>query len=207
MRCPQRREPEFCGESPSGRAELERMHSIQFEIVGNLDADFSSRPITWHFLYAEDLTEDPELGVAGTPFTQDGDYDSSKDSFEGGELCRRDLVNFFGVQVFSGYRRLRGRTEQAGLDWIAAMTARMRGWKNTLRFPKNDIIIYRSMGTAEKRPFATALFFLWGKKIITWEVRRYGNCSDVAISNVQKSLFSGRACAAGSATVGGAAKN
>ena len=26
---------------------------------------------------------DPKLGCAGTPFTQDGGYDSTKDSFEG----------------------------------------------------------------------------------------------------------------------------
>ena len=46
----------------------------------------------------------PELGVAGTPFTQDGGYDSARDSFEGEnyvagacQLFRNDVFRTLGA--------------------------------------------------------------------------------------------------------------
>ena len=55
---------------------LERVESLQFEVIGNLDADLSFEPDYLEFLM-EKFSEDPKLGVAGTPFIEDG-YDSAK---------------------------------------------------------------------------------------------------------------------------------
>ena len=103
-----------------------RANSLQFEIVGNLDADVSFKPDYMEFLMQK-FSEDPKLGLAGTPFTQDGGYDSSKDSFEGEnyvagpcQLFRRECF-----QEIGGYVANRA----GGVDWIAVMTARMKGWK------------------------------------------------------------------------------
>ena len=43
------------------------LQSLQFEVVGNLDADLSFEPDYLEFLMRK-FSEDPRLGVAGTPF-------------------------------------------------------------------------------------------------------------------------------------------
>ena len=75
----------------------------------------------------EKFEHDPQLGVAGTPFTQDGGYDSSKDSFEGENYVAGpcQLFRYECFQDIGGYVANRA----GGVDWIAVMTARMRGWK------------------------------------------------------------------------------
>ena len=126
--------------------------------MGNLDADVSFGPDYMEFLMGK-FSEDPELGVAGTPFTQDGDYDSSKDSFEGEnyvagpcQLFRRECF-----QEVGGYVPNRA----GGLDWIAVMTARMKGWK-VRAFPEKRYHHYRRLGTAEKG--ALRALFCYGAK-------------------------------------------
>src|SRR5882762_10015111 len=74
LRRPQRPERNFASKVHSVNAGLERVSSLQFDIVGNLDADVSFEPDYMEFLMHK-FSDDPELGVAGTPFTQDGDYD------------------------------------------------------------------------------------------------------------------------------------
>src|SRR5205814_10602751 len=116
----------FASKAHAVNAGLEQVQSLSFEIVGNLDADVSFGPDYMEFLMQK-FSEDPELGVAGTPFTQNGDYDSSKDSFEGENYvagpCQLFLRECF--QEIGGYVP----NQAGGLDWIAVMTARMKGWK------------------------------------------------------------------------------
>ena len=63
-------------------AGLERVGSVDFDVIGNLDADISFDPEYLSFLMRK-FSEDPKLGVAGTPFIEDGGYDTARDSFEG----------------------------------------------------------------------------------------------------------------------------
>ena len=102
---------------------------------------------------------DPELGVAGTPFTQEGDYDSTRDSFEGDnyvagpcQLFRRRCFADIGGYV---------PNPAGGVDWIAVMTARMKGWK-VRSFPERRFHHHRSMGTAERGEVAA--LFSYGEK-------------------------------------------
>ena len=139
--------------------------------MGNLDADVSFEPGYMEFLMQK-FSEDTELGVAGTPFTQDGGYDSSKDSFEGEnyvagpcQLFRRECF-----QEIGGYVPNRA----GGVDWIAVMTARMKGWK-VRSFAEKRFHHHRSW---ERRSGALcARFFPMEKKIITLAVHQFGNCS------------------------------
>jgi glycosyltransferase involved in cell wall biosynthesis len=132
--------------------------SIDFDVVGNLDADVSFNPDYLEFLMQR-FSEDPKLGVAGTPFTQDGGYDSSKDSFEGEnyvagpcQLFRRECFEDIGGYV---------PNRAGGVDWIAAMTARMKGW--TVRsFPEKRFHHHRTLGTAGKGPVRA--LFSYGEK-------------------------------------------
>lgn len=137
---------------------FERVIRFQFEIVGNLDADVSFEADYMEFLMRK-FSEDCVLGVAGTPFTQEGNYDSSKDSFEGQnyvagpcQLFRRECF-----QEIGGYVPNRA----GGVDWIAVMTARMKGWK-VRSFAEKRFHHHRSMGTADRG--ALRALFSYGEK-------------------------------------------
>src|SRR5881392_294603 len=82
IRRPRRLDRSFAGKVRAFNTGLERVRSLQFEVIGNLDADLSFEPDYLEFLLRK-FSEDPKLGVAGTPFTEDGGYDTAKDSFEG----------------------------------------------------------------------------------------------------------------------------
>jgi glycosyltransferase involved in cell wall biosynthesis len=81
VRRPNRPDRSFTGKDVGVNFALERLASLQFDVVGNLDADVSFEPEYMAFLM-EKFAADPELGVGGTPFTEKG-YDSGRDSFEG----------------------------------------------------------------------------------------------------------------------------
>ena len=82
FRRPQRIDRSFAGKVHAFNDGLKRVRSIDFDVIGNLDADLSFDPDYLEFLIGK-FAEDPKLGVAGTPFTEDGGYDTARDSFEG----------------------------------------------------------------------------------------------------------------------------
>jgi glycosyltransferase involved in cell wall biosynthesis len=139
-------------------AGLERVGSLDFDVIGNLDADISFDPEYLSFLMRK-FSEDLKLGVAGTPFTEDGGYDTARDSFEGEnhvaggcQLFRRRCFEEVG-----GYIPNPG----GGIDWIAVTTARMKGWK-TRSFPEKRFHHYRTLGTAGRSRVAAS--FSYGEK-------------------------------------------
>lgn len=130
-----------------------RVQDIDFEVVGNLDSDISFEPDYIQFLMGK-FSAIPQLGVAGTPFTQDGSYDSARDSFEGEnyvsggcQLFRRKCF-----EEIDGYVPNRA----GGIDWIAVTKARMRGWK-VQSFPDKRYHHHRVLGTAGKSSFRAYL--------------------------------------------------
>jgi glycosyltransferase involved in cell wall biosynthesis len=134
-----------------------RVQSLDFEVIGNLDADVSFEDDYLSFLM-EKFAEDPTLGVAGTPFLQDG-YDSARDSFEGAnhvaggvQLFRRECFEEIGGYV---------PNHAGGIDWVAVTTARMKGW-TTRSFPEKRFNHYRALGTASRGTLAA--FFAHGEK-------------------------------------------
>jgi biofilm PGA synthesis N-glycosyltransferase PgaC len=158
FRMPERIDRSFAGKVHAFNAGLERARSLEFDVIGNLDADLSFDPEYLEFLIGK-FTEDPRLGVAGTPFTEDDGYDTARDSFEGEnhvaggcQLFRRQCFEEVG-----GYIPNRG----GGIDWIAVTTARMKGWK-TRSFPEKRFHHYRSLGTAGRSSMAAS--FSYGEK-------------------------------------------
>ena len=148
----------FASKADAVNTAFQGADSLPFEIVGNLDADVSFEPDYMEFVIQK-FCEDPTLGLAGTPFTQDGGYDSSRDSFEGEnyvagpcQLFRRECF-----QEIGGYVPNRA----GGVDWIAAMTARMKGWK-VRSFPEKRFHHHRTLGTAGKSPLQA--LFSYGEK-------------------------------------------
>lgn len=156
MRKPNRPDRSFTGKALAVNGALERLASLHVDVIGNLDADVSFEPDYMEFVINK-FAADPELGVAGTPFTEKG-YDSRKDSFEG--------VNYVAgpCQLFrySCFRDIGGYVESpGGVDWIAVMEARRRGWKVRC-FPEKRFHHHRSMGTAERGRLSA--LFAYGQK-------------------------------------------
>jgi poly-beta-1,6-N-acetyl-D-glucosamine synthase len=173
IRRPRRLERNFAAKVHAFNTGLDRVKSLQFEAIGNLDADVSFGPDHFEFLLQK-LVEDPALGVTGTAYSQTG-FDSTKDSFEG-ESSVHGACQLFRYQCFreiGGYVANRG----GGVDWIAVTTARMKGWR-TRNFPERRFRHHRPMGTAERGP-AGALFsygekdyYLGGSPL--WQLFRVG---------------------------------
>ena len=153
----QRAERSFSRKVDAFNAGLQRLGSCEFDVIGNLDADLSFDPEYLEFLMNK-FAEDPKLGVAGTPFVENG-YDSARDSFEGEnhvaggcQLFRRQCFEEIGGYIGN---------PAGGIDWIAVTTARMKGWK-TCSFPEKRFHHYRSLGTAERGIVAS--LFSYGEK-------------------------------------------
>ena len=171
VRLPQRQDRNFAAKVHAFNAGFERVHSLEFEAIGNLDADISFGPDQFEFLLQK-LIEDPSLGVTGTAYNEEG-FDSTKDSFES-ENSVHGACQVFRRQCFSdigGYLPNRA----GGIDWIAVTTARMKGWK-TRNFPERRFRHHRRMGTAERG--AVGAMFSYGEKdyylggSFTWQLFR-----------------------------------
>jgi glycosyltransferase involved in cell wall biosynthesis len=158
VRRPERLRRSFAGKVHAFNAGLEWAQSLEFEVIGNLDADLSFDAKYLEFLIGK-FAEDPRLGVAGTPFTEDGGYDTTRDSFEGEnhvaggcQLFRRQCFEDVGGYI---------PNPAGGIDWIAVTTARMKGWR-TRSFPQKRFHHHRTLGTAEKN--GVAVSFAYGEK-------------------------------------------
>jgi len=171
VRLPEHRDRSFAGKVHAFNAGLERVQSLQPDVIGNLDADLSFEPDYLEFLMRK-FSDDPKLGVAGTPFIEDG-YDSTRDSFEG-ENHVAGGCQLFTRQCFQevgGYIANRA----GGIDWIAVTTARMKGWK-TRSFAEKRFHHYRTLGTAGRSnawasfSYGEKDYYLGGSPI--WELFR-----------------------------------
>ena len=171
LNLPSNRDRSFAAKVFAVNAGLERVRNLDYEVVGNLDSDVSFDSDYFEFLIKK-FQEDPNLGVAGTIFREEG-YSSGEDSFEGQnhvaggcQLFRRRCFEHIGGYI---------PNKAGGIDWIAVTTARMKGWK-TRSFREKHFFHYRSLGTAERSLLAAAFsygekdYYLGGHPL--WEVFR-----------------------------------
>lgn len=157
LRMPAREERDFAGKASCFNAGYARVKHLKFDIIGSLDADISFAEDYFEFLLGK-LAEDPQLGVAGTPFSEEGiTYDyrfSSTDHVSGAcQLFRRECFEAIG-----GYVPVKG----GGIDVIAVLTARLKGWR-TRTFAEKSCAHHRLMGSANhSRKFVAS--FKFGQK-------------------------------------------
>src|SRR5262249_36888480 len=121
---PARRERHFAGKAYAFNTGLARVESLDYRVVGNLDADVSFDAGYFAFVLAR-LAEDPLLGVVGTAFKDRSlhyDYRFVSIDHVAGPLqvFRRKCLEDIGGYVAS---------KSGGVDHIAVITARMKGWK------------------------------------------------------------------------------
>src|SRR5205085_2263210 len=140
----QRPDRNFAGKADAFNTGFERVCSVPFEVIGNLDADISFAPDYFEFLVSK-FSEFPRLGVAGTPM-QEANYDAMKDSF----YNENDV--FGACQLFrrTCFEQVGGYTpiKWGGIDWVAVRTARLRGWQ-TKSFCDKLFYHHRPMGATE----------------------------------------------------------
>jgi biofilm PGA synthesis N-glycosyltransferase PgaC len=146
VRMPERRERHFAGKVNAFNAGYARVKDLEYELIGSLDGDTSFDEYYFAFLLGK-LAEDPALGLAGTPFREvstNQTYDYRFVSLEhvsgACQLFRRQCFEEIG-----GYIPVKG----GGIDHIAVMTARMKGWR-TRTFTDKVCQHHRKMGTAQR---------------------------------------------------------
>jgi biofilm PGA synthesis N-glycosyltransferase PgaC len=142
VRMPERRERHFAGKVHAFNAGYDGVKDLDFDIVGNLDADVSFEKNHFEFLITK-MAENPRLGVAGAPFREGSyQYDYRFTNIEnvcgGCQLFRRECFESIG-----GYVPLKGGC----IDHVAVLSARMKGWQ-TRTFTEKVCLHHRKMGTA-----------------------------------------------------------
>ncbi len=139
----------FAGKAHAVNAGYACLQPLEFDVVGNLDADITLPTDFYEFLLGK-FVEMPDLGVAGTPFVEDaGDPTAHSYSHALANLSHvSGACQFFRRRCFEeigGYMPIKG----GGIDWVAVTTARMRGWK-TRTFVERNAVHHRAMGTADR---------------------------------------------------------
>jgi biofilm PGA synthesis N-glycosyltransferase PgaC len=142
VRMPERRERHFAGKSYAFKAGYARVAGLEYDIIGNLDADISFDQDYFASLLKK-FAENPELGVGGTAYREkntqyDYRFASGADVPGACQLFRRDCFEEIG-----GYAPIKG----GNLDSIAVMSARLKGWQ-TRAFTDNTCLHHRESGTA-----------------------------------------------------------
>jgi poly-beta-1,6-N-acetyl-D-glucosamine synthase len=144
LRMPERSERHFAGKVEAFTTAYNCIRGLTFETIVSLDGDISFGEDYLSFLLRK-LAEDPALGVVGTPFkepsSQTYDYRFVNIEHVSGacQVFRRKCFEEIG-----GYVPVKG----GGIDLLAVITARMKGWK-TRTFTEKVCIHHRQMGTAQ----------------------------------------------------------
>jgi len=143
VRMPERGERHFAGKVHAFNAGYAKVRDLNYDIIGNLDADISFDNDYFEFLLTK-VEQNPKLGVAGTPFIEDSatPYNYRFTSIEhvsgACQLFRRECFEAIG-----GYKPFR----RGGIDLVAVITARMKGWQ-TRTFTEKTCFHHRKMGSA-----------------------------------------------------------
>jgi poly-beta-1,6-N-acetyl-D-glucosamine synthase len=145
LRMPERKERHFAGKVQAFNAGYARVKQIQYDVIGNLDADISFADTDYFAFLMSKFLEDAHLGVAGTPY-RCGDYIHDyrfvniADVAGGCQMFRRECFEEIG-----GYWPLKG----GGVDHVAFLSARMKGWR-TRTFTEKVCLHHRQSGTAQR---------------------------------------------------------
>jgi biofilm PGA synthesis N-glycosyltransferase PgaC len=143
VRTPERKERHFAGKVHAFNAGYARLTDLEYDVIGNLDADVTFDPDYFDFILKR-FAATPLLGCAGTPFREGSlQYDFRFTSIEhvSGQiqLFRRQCFEDIG-----GYQPIK----TGGIDLVAVITARMKGWQ-TRTFLEKTYEHHRRMSSAK----------------------------------------------------------
>jgi hypothetical protein len=145
LQMPERQSRDFASKADCVNTAYDHAKHLPHDIVASLDADISFEQDYFAFLLQK-FVDDPRLGLAGTPFSENGktyDYRFSSTHHVSGacQLFRRECFEGIG-----GYTPVKG----GGIDVIAVLGARMKGWR-TQTFTEKRCSHHRLMGSAQER--------------------------------------------------------
>lgn len=146
IRMPEHRERQFAAKANCFNAGYARLKNVEYDIIGNLDADITFEKDYFEFLLGK-FAESPRLGVAGTPFVEDAaERNQHTYAHQFAQLQHvSGACQLFRKQCFDevgGYVPIKG----GAIDWIAVTTARMKGWQ-TRTFLEKVCLHHRKLGT------------------------------------------------------------
>jgi glycosyltransferase involved in cell wall biosynthesis len=148
---------DFASKVHSFNLGLKALKKDYYDFIGNLDADLTFSPKYFEYLISR-FFQDPKLGVAGTPFVENGvqiyNYHFTNAAHVSGacQMFRRECFEEIG-----GYVPIEG----GGIDWVAVTTARLKGW-HTQTFMGMTLSHHRKIGTGNNRKIISA--FNQGRK-------------------------------------------
>jgi glycosyltransferase involved in cell wall biosynthesis len=161
LRRPERTDRQFAAKAHAFNAGHDQVKGLDFEVIGNLDADITFEPSYLEFLLKQ-FAENSRLGVAGTPFVENSQQlgkhtyahqFAQLEHVSGAcQLFRRECFESVG-----GYVPIKG----GAIDWIAVTTARMNGWQ-TRTFTVMTCFHHRKLGTGNDSPLMVK--FRYGQK-------------------------------------------
>jgi biofilm PGA synthesis N-glycosyltransferase PgaC len=150
LRLPDRTERHFAGKVYAFNAGYELLKDVEYDIIGNLDADTTFDSDQFAFLL-DRFSRNSRLGVAGTAFVEGAhryNYRFTSSSHVSGccQLFRRECFEAIG-----GYVPIK----IGGIDLVAVLTARLVGWE-TRTFPEKVATHHRKVGTAKQSQLMVA---------------------------------------------------
>jgi cellulose synthase/poly-beta-1,6-N-acetylglucosamine synthase-like glycosyltransferase len=145
VRMPERSERHFAGKVHAFNAGYDRIKTLDYDVVVGMDGDISFDEDYFSFLLGK-LENNPSLGLVGTPFKDSSTYDYRFVSIEhvsgACQVFRRACFEQIGGYV---------PAKSGGVDHIAVLTARMKGWK-TRTFTDKICLHHRQIGSAGHGP-------------------------------------------------------
>jgi glycosyltransferase involved in cell wall biosynthesis len=172
LNMPERKERHFAGKAYAVNAGRERLVDMQYDVIGNLDADVSFDEDYFTFMM-DKFSQNPRLGCAGTAFLEGGksyNYELVGTDHVSGmcQLFRRKCFDGIG-----GYAAVKS----GGIDLIAVLSARAKGWE-TRTFVEKTFIHHRIQGGAlhsglRERLYTGRKDYLMGNHPL-WEIFRSG---------------------------------
>jgi poly-beta-1,6-N-acetyl-D-glucosamine synthase len=167
---PERRDRNFAGKAYAVSVGCSRLGILQYDVIGNLDADVSFEPDYFEFLIGR-FAGNTKLGCAGTAFYEKGisyNYEFVGIEHVSGmcQMFRRECFEEIG-----GYAAIRS----GGIDLIAVLSARAKGW-DTRTFPEKKFEHHRNQGGALHTGFRERIYtgrkdYLLGNHPL-WELSR-----------------------------------
>jgi len=141
-RMPERSERHFAGKALAVNTIYKGLSGLQYDVIGNLDADVSFDDDYFVFLMAR-FADNAKLGVGGTAFREGGltyNYEFVGIEHVSGmcQMFRRECFECIG-----GYAEI----SSGGIDLIAVLSARAKGWE-TRTFVEKSFVHHRSQGGA-----------------------------------------------------------
>ena len=139
---PPREERHFAGKAFAVSAGQRRLVGLNYDAIGNLDADVSFESDYFEFLMQK-FAENPKLGVAGTSFVEGElryNYELVGIEHVAGmcQIFRRECFEAIG-----GYSAVK----TGGIDLMAVLSARAKGWE-TRTFLEKSFVHHRTQGGA-----------------------------------------------------------